>query len=214
MPGTMNGLFVPGWGAPPGLYFAGLPEGWEVLELPSFRTTRGELSTYRRWLGAELTRRPTPVALAGHSMGGALAVLAAVDQPELVEKLILLSPAGLPLNKPMWASMATFAGQVARRRYPIGALYRALSRTATAPRAALRVARSVHDLDLTPELELIGARGIPCTVVGCVSDELTTPAHCRRLATLLNATYRELDASEGHIWLITEPKRLAEELAR
>ncbi len=166
----MNGLFVPGWAATAGLYAAGLPEGWDALQLPSFRTTRGELSAYRRWLGAELTRRPTPVVLAGHSMGGALALLAAVDQPDLVEKLILLSPAGLPLNKPMWASTATFVGQVARGCYPARELCRALVRTATAPRAALRVAREVHDLDLTPELERICARGIPCTVVGCASD--------------------------------------------
>jgi pimeloyl-ACP methyl ester carboxylesterase len=147
-------------------------------------------------------------------MGGALALLAAIDQPELVEKLILLSPAGLPVNKPLRASTATFVGQVARGCYPAGELGRALARTATAPRAALRVARSVHDLDLTPELERIRTHGIPCIVIGCVNDELTTPAHCRRIATLLNATYRELDASEGHIWLITEPQRLADELAR
>lgn len=210
----MKGLFVPGWAATAGLYAAGLPEGWEVLGPPSFRTSRGELSAYRRWLGAEIARRRTPVALAGHSMGGALALLAAADQPDLVEKLILLSPAGLPLNKPLRASTATFVGQVARRRYPIGELRRALTRTAIAPRAALRVARSVHDLDLTPELERIRRHRIPCTVIGCVSDELTTPAHCRRLATLLNASYRELDASEGHIWMITEPQRLANELTR
>ncbi len=210
----MKGLFVPGWGATAGLYAAGLPEGWDALELPSFRTTRGDLSAYRRWLGAEITLRGRPVALAGHSMGGALALLAAVDQPELVEQLILLSPAGLPLNKSLWASTTTFVGQVRRRCYPAAELGRALTGLATAPRAALRVARNVHGLDLTPELERIRAQRIPCTVVGCVSDELTTPAHCRRLATLLNASYRELDASEGHIWMITEPQRLADELAR
>jgi len=210
----MKGLFVPGWGATAGLYAAGLPEGWEALELPAFRTTRGELTAYRRWLGAELTHRRTPVALAGHSMGGALALLAAVDQPELVEKLILLSPAGLPLRKPLWASTATFVRQAARGCYPAGELSRALLGTASAPRAALRAARSVHDLDLTPELERICAQGIPCTVIGCKSDTLTTSAHCRRLATLLNATYREVDAPEGHIWMIKEPKRLAGELTR
>lgn len=205
---------MPGWGATAGLYVAGLPEGWEALELPAFRTTRGELLAYRSWLGVEIMRRRTPVALAGHSMGGALALLAALDQPEMVEKLILMSPAGLPLNKPMWASMATFAGQVARGCYPVRELFRAVAGAATAPRAALQVARRVHDLDLTPELERIRMHRIPCTVVGCANDKLTTSAHCRRIATLLNATYRELDAAEGHIWMITEPKKLAEELTR
>jgi homoserine acetyltransferase len=87
-----------------------------------------------------------------------------------------------------------------------------LASTASAPRAALRLARSIHDLDLTPELEQIRANGIPCTVIGCVSDSLTTCAHCRRLAALLDAEYRELDAPGGHIWMITAPKRLAAEL--
>jgi pimeloyl-ACP methyl ester carboxylesterase len=211
---AMKGLFVPGWGATAGLYLAGLPAGWEALELPGFRTTRGELLAYRRWVGAEITRRGTPVALAGHSMGGALALLAALDHPEMVERLILVSPAGLPLNKPLRASMATFVRQVVRGCYPARELCRAVTGAAVAPRAALRVARSVHDLDLSPELERIRTHRIPCTVVGCASDELTTSAHCRRLATLLNANYRELDASERHIWVITEPKRLASELTR
>ena len=210
----MKGLFVPGWGATAGLYVAGLPEGWRALELPSFHATQGELLAYRRWLGMEIGGARRPVALAGHSMGGALALLAAADQPELVEKLTLLSPAGLPLDKPLWASVATFVGQVGRGCYPAGELCRALAGIATAPRAALKAARSVHDLDLTWELERLRTHRIPCTVVGCVSDQLTTSVHCQRLALLLNGAYREIDAVDGHIWAITEPRRLAEELTR
>jgi homoserine acetyltransferase len=102
---------------------------------------------------------------------------------------------------------------VVRRRYPLRDLAPALANTALAPRAALRLARSVHDLDLTPELEHIRARGIPCTVIACTEDGLATPEHCRRLATLLNAKYRELNARDGHIWMITDPERLKAELA-
>jgi homoserine acetyltransferase len=78
----------------------------------------------------------------------------------------------------------------------------------SAPRAALRLAREVHDLDLTPELEHVRALGVPCTVVGCSSDRLTTCAHCRRLAGLVGADYRELEAPDGHIWVVTQPRRL------
>ena len=101
-------LFVPGWGAPARLYVPGLPEEWHALELPSFRKTRGDLSTYRAWLVEEIAARG-PVALAGHSMGAALALLAAIDRRDLVERLILLSPAGLPLTKPIPSSLATWA---------------------------------------------------------------------------------------------------------
>jgi len=208
------GLFMPGWSATAGLYTPGLPATWEALELPSFRSTRGELPRYRRWLDAEIASRGGPVSLGGHSLGSVLAILAAADKPELVERLILVSPAGLPLSKPIGASAVTLAGQILRGCYPARELCRAAAGTAVAPRAALRLGRTVHDLDLRPELERIRVRRIPCTVIGCASDELTTPAHCRRLAALLDADYRELDARDGHIWMITQPDLLHAELTR
>ena len=138
---TEQSLFIPGWGAPARLYTPGLPEAWHALELPSFRKTRGELPAYRAWLGEEISGRG-PVALAGHSMGAALALLAAVDRPDLVERLILLSPAGLPLTKPIPSSLFTWVRQVATGRFPLGAggtvdrpcRVRAQERAATRPR--------------------------------------------------------------------------------
>jgi pimeloyl-ACP methyl ester carboxylesterase len=205
-------LFVPGWGAPASLYRRGLPAGWEVLELPSFRRTGGDFGRYRDWLRAEIAAGPSPLTLAGHSMGGALAVLAALDEPQSVERLILVSPAGLPLAKPLRGSALTGLGQILRGCYPLGALRRMVVNTVSAPRAALRLARVIHDLDLTAELEQARAHGISCTVVACSSDALTTCAHCRRLAGLLGADYRELEAPGGHIWVITQPERLEREL--
>ena len=209
---AVSRLFVPGWGAPHGFYSAGLPQGWEAVDLPSFRATRGDLFRYRRWLGAEIARRGTRVSLAGHSMGGALAVLAAADQPDLVAELILISPAGLPLEKPIRASTATFLGQVVRGCYPARELCRAIVMTALAPTSALRLAQIVHGLDLTLELKRVRTHAISCSVIGCSTDELTTPAHCRRVATLLNGSYREVDASDGHIWPISHPEVLTAEL--
>lgn len=209
----MNGLFVPGWGATAALYRPGLPEGWEALELPSYRSTGGELDAYRRWLGDEVARRPAPVTLAGHSLGGALAALVAADRPELVERVILLSPAGLPLSKPILASLVTFARQVSRRVYPAREVVRMVGSSLIAPRSAMRSGRAAHDLDLTPELERIRASGVPCTVVACANDDLTTAAHCRQLAAGLGADYREIEAPGGHIWPITAPELLARELS-
>jgi pimeloyl-ACP methyl ester carboxylesterase len=210
----MGGLFVPGWGATAGLYRAGLPEGWVAVELPSFRSTGGDFGTYGRWLVEEIARRPTPIVVAGHSMGATLALLAAAERPDLVERVIMLSPAGLPLAKPMRASVRTFARQLVRGCYPARELGRMVLGAVTAPRAALRLARTVHRLDLAPELERIRASGVRCTIVACAGDELTTSTHCRALAAALDASYREIDAAEGHIWPISEPNRLAEELSR
>jgi pimeloyl-ACP methyl ester carboxylesterase len=208
----MGGLFVPGWGATPGLYRAGLPEGWVALALPSFRHTGGDFGAYRRWLVDEIARRPTPIVVAGHSMGGTLALLAAAEQPELVQQVIMLSPAGLPLTKPMRASVRTFARQVLRGCYPAGELGRMVTGAAASPRSALKLARTVHRLDLAPELERIRASGVRCTIVACARDELTTSAHCRALAAALDADFRELEAAEGHIWPVTQPDLLAREL--
>jgi len=207
-----QGLFVPGWGAPPRLYRRGLPSGWQVLEPPTFRQARGDLDHYRAWLRAAVAAQREPVTLSGHSMGGALAVLAALDQPEQVERLILFSPAGLPLRKPIAASALTGLGQVLRGCYPLGALRQMFANKAAAPSATLRLARRVHQLDLTKELEQLRALGIPCTVVACTGDRLVTCAHCRRFAELLAADYLELEAPDGHIWLITQPERLEHEL--
>lgn len=209
----MKGLFVPGWGATAALYRPGLPEGWEALELPSYRSTRGEIGAYRRWLGAEVARRPAPVTLAGHSLGGALAALVAVDRPELVARVILLSPAGLPLRKPIRSSVVTFARQVSRRVYPAREVVRMVASSLSAPRAAMRSGRAAHDLDLTSELEGIRASGVSFTVVACANDDLTTAAHCRELAAGLGADYREIEAPGGHIWPITAPELLARELS-
>ena len=206
-------LFIPGWGAPSRLYVPGLPKEWLALELPSFRKTRGELSVYRAWLVEEIAGRG-PVALAGHSMGAALALLAAIDRPDLVERLILLSPAGLPLTKPIPSSLATWARQVVTGRFPLAQVGRSIVRTGLAPRSALRLGRFVHQLDLRPELEPFRAKPVPSTVVGCTTDTMTPTAHCRELAALIGAEYREVDAPDGHIWPVTQPQLLSAELSR
>ena len=143
----------------------------------------------------------------------ALAVLAAVDRPAAIERLILLSPSGLPLRKPIRASLFTFLGQIAHGWYPPTELARAVAGFLGAPRAALRLARTVHDLDLTPALEALGAAGVASTVVGCSTDRLATPGHCRRIAALLGSDYREIEARSGHIWMIAQPELLASALA-
>ena len=213
MNSSVTGLFIPGWGAPARLYVPGLPEEWQALELPSFRKTRGELPVYRAWLGEEVARRG-PVALAGHSMGAAITLLAAIDRPGLVERLILLSPAGLPLTKPIPSSLMTWVRQVATGRFPLSQVGRSIVRVGFAPRSALRLGRVVHQLDLRPELERFRANPVPCSVVGCATDTMTPSSHCRELARLIGGDYREVDAPDGHIWPVTHPDLLTAMLSR
>lgn len=202
-------LFLPGWGASAGLY--ALPQGWTGLEPPPFAAARG-LSGYREWLLGELAARPGRFVLGGHSMGGALALLAAAQLPERIERLVLVSPAGLPLRKPVWQSARDCVGQVAGGLYPRREVLRTLVQVSRAPFAALRVAAAVRRLDLSAEMRLVRTRGIPTTVVGCTSDTLTTTRSCRRVAELLGAEYRELELPGGHVWMLAARGRFAAEL--
>jgi pimeloyl-ACP methyl ester carboxylesterase len=201
-----SALFLPGWGAPATLYEPGLPPEWRALEPPSFAASGGSLAAYSHWLGIELHRRGRS-PLGGHSMGAALAILAAAECPELVERLVLVAPAGLPLQKPI------VARQVMRGVYPKGTAARALTAIARAPRAALALAEEVRALDLRGECARIRAAGIPVVVVGCSSDTLVTRGHSRMLADALGADYRELSLAGGHMWMLRAHDLLAGVLA-
>jgi pimeloyl-ACP methyl ester carboxylesterase len=206
-------LFLPGWGAPAGLYDAGLPPGWTALQPPGFRQAGGSFDFYRRWLATEIRARDTRVVLGGHSMGAALAVAAAAEAPDRVERLLLIAPAGLPLTKPITLSLVDFSSQLARGRYPLRAAARAVGNVLAGPRSALGVARRVRTLDLSSEMQRIKRSWIPATVVGCVTDTLVTVRQCRETAGLLGATYRELDLPGGHMWMLGSWRALRAELA-
>lgn len=205
-------LFLPGWGAPAALYVPGLPSSWHVLEPPSFAASGGSLTPYRRWLELELRSRG-PSRLAGHSMGGALAILAAAETPELVQRLVLISPAGLPLVKPIPDSVRDFAHQIVGGDYPRRAAATALRGLLSAPRSAFALAERVRALDLRRECARIRDAGIPTTVIGCVTDTLVTTDLSRALAAALGARYEELDVRGGHMWMLANGERLAAAVA-
>ena len=205
-------LFLPGWGAPAGLYTPGLPTSWSVLEPPSFAVSGGSFAAYRRWFELELRGRGRS-SIAGHSMGGALAILAAADTPELVERLVLSAPAGLPLDKPIRQSLRDFLRQLVSGDYPHRLAFGALLALARAPRSALALAEHVRALDLLRECARVRAAGIPTTVIGCVTDTLVTTDRARELAAALGARYEELQLRGGHMWMLADGARLATAVA-
>lgn len=211
--GRPLGLFLPGWGAPPELYGAGLPEGWIALRPPDFDRSHLDFDSYRAWILEELERFDRPLLIAGHSMGGAMAICAAAAMPARIDRLLLVSPAGLPLCKPISRSLLDFTLQLAGGKYPFGPVIDGIRDTLSSPRAALAVARSVHGLDLSREMVLVRDHGIPVTVVGCTTDTLVTIWHCRQAAHLLGASYRELDLDGGHMWMLRSWNRFRSELS-
>jgi len=206
-------LFVPGWGARASLYRVATPPEWEVLDSPLLRRTGGRLDLTLDWLRAELQRRPGPVALAGHSFGAALAVIATARQWVEVERLVLLSPAGPPLTKPIVRAGLEFARQFATGTYPLRPALASAANVLLAPLAALQLAREIYSLDLRPELEAIRRLGIPVTVLNAVGDTLTSGEACREIARLAGGTCEELDVPGGHVWFLRERALFRERLA-
>ena len=211
MPAQPASLFFPGWGAPAGFYTPGLPRDWMVLEPPLFAS--GGFDVHRRWLLDRIDALSGAVVLGGHSMGGALAIAAAAARPDRVRGLVLVSPAGLPLTKPMRSSFRDLCVQAAGRRYPTRSAAAALRAALARPRNAFALARDVRALDLSEEMGRIREAGILATVLGCTTDTLVTAGHSRRTAGLLGARYRELTAAGGHMWMLTAWKRFERELA-
>jgi pimeloyl-ACP methyl ester carboxylesterase len=209
----LSALFLPGWGARASLYRTVLPAGWEVLEPPSFRATRGRIEAYPAWLREELGRRTGPFVLGGHSFGAALAVLAAAGDHAQIERLVLVEPAGLPLSKPKSRALRDFGRQLATGVYPVRPALESVGSALAAPRAALRLARSIYDLDLSAELALLRDRAVPCTVLAADSDTLTPPEHCRQVAELVGGVFEELSVAGGHVWFLVAAAQLRLRLA-
>lgn len=200
----MARVFIPGFAARPSFYAEALGGDWIVHEPPAYRSasTFGDRVAA---LCATIDDCDTPVTLAGHSMGAALAVAAAVRRPDAVERVVLVAPAGLPLTKPVLASLRDFLRQVARSVYPLSEVLRELGSIACAPRSAWQLARSIRSLDLRESFGALRLRGVRCDVIGCAGDTLTPVAHCREIASLAGARYREITAQGGHAWLFVEP---------
>lgn len=204
----MAQLFVPGFGARASFYRTALGPDWLLHEPPPFRTRAG-FAAHVEALRRRLEACDQPVALAGHSLGAACAVAATAQSPHLVASLLLIAPAGLPLAKPMSESLRDFGAQVRAGVYPRGDLGRAVRDLLRAPVSAFKLARSVHELDLHRELEAVRQAGVRCDVVGCAGDTLTPLDHCRRIAELAGARFREIAASGGHMWMVVDPAAFA-----
>jgi pimeloyl-ACP methyl ester carboxylesterase len=190
-----------------------LPPDWEALQPPPGVDSGGSLDNLRGWLVGELERRPGRVLLAGHSMGAALAMLAAASTPERVSALVLIAPAGLPLAKPIRESVSDFVRQLGAGTHRLRDVVESATELAHAPRAGIRLARALRRLDLSPEMDTIRAAGVPTTVIGCTTDTLVTPEQCRRVARRLSGRYRELALGGGHVWMFGRWPLLARELA-
>src|SRR5262249_39958486 len=134
--------------------------------------------------------------------------------PDRVRGLVLIGPAGLPLTKPVRASLADFGRQLAAGTHRLTDVAASLREVASAPRGAARLVRTLRALDLSDEMRRVRRACVPVHVVGCFADTLVPVASTERIAHLLGGSHLGLDAPEGHVWPVARHDLLFWQLAR
>ncbi len=143
-----------------------------------------------------------PVALVGHSMGGAIAVHLAAYAPDLVERLVLVDAACLPLDRALPVMITRSARSMVQRgggSYPL-----AMLRDTLKPRLRLlwQAAREMGSSDYTAELATLT---LPTLIIWGERDVLLPLTMGKALAEALpHATFVTLPES-GHRPPLSQP---------
>jgi pimeloyl-ACP methyl ester carboxylesterase len=163
--GPPDGIFLGGWSVAAHAYEPGLPAGWTCPQQPGFGETGGRFAAYVEWAAGLVRARGVPTHLAGHSLGGAVAIAVAAREPGLVPRVTAFAPAGLPVEHGLRHAARDVVANGLGLRLGASAASRSAIRALDHPRAALRLAREVERLDLTRELGLLRLAGVELLVV-------------------------------------------------
>jgi pimeloyl-ACP methyl ester carboxylesterase len=202
------GLFLGGWAVAADAYRNGLPHGWRCDEQPSFAETGGRFGAYVDWALGLLPADGAPVRLAGHSLGGAVAIAVAARLPSRIASVTVFGPAGLPTPGGLRRAARDVISSGLHLRLSTMTASRSALRTLDSPRAALRLAREVERLDLAAELAVLHDAAIPFTVVSAAGDHVAPPDVCRRMALLGGGSLVVDEAGYDHLWVITRPEAM------
>jgi pimeloyl-ACP methyl ester carboxylesterase len=152
-----------------------------LVDLPGFGTGRGLGAPLRRFVLAEASSwllgwmeavGLDRASLVGHSMGGFICARISAREPERVDRLVLVDPAGVPLGRGMAGHLVPLLLAV---RYSTPAFLPVLARDALAagPFTLLRAARDLLAEDLREDLRRIRA---PTLLVWGEHDTLIPPS--------------------------------------
>ena len=183
-----------------------------VLDLPGYGRSTAPRSWQLRTVAPLIaewlhTLQLPPVALMGHSMGGAIAIHLTAIAPAAVKQLILVNAAGLPLQAPLpdlvWRA-ARSAMQLGNGRYPLEML-----RDVAQPRFRVlwQTALEMQHSDLRAELASITS---PTLIIWGERDLLLPLSLGRSLSSALpHATLVTLPGC-GHRPMLARPEQFSQ----
>ena len=208
-------VFVHGWGLSGRTYRAALKRlvarGLQVWAPTLPPNEEGGLAGYARWLDAfcAAVGIDEPVVLAGHSLGGAVAVQTAHDFSERVRGLVLVNAiGGAMVPRPFWNW--GFGSRVSSFRCATRPGWCPLVLDATIPTScAIPVRRGTRPTcarvaDLSRELAALEARGLPVVVLWSHDDALITRDAFDSMCAALGSPVT-LTVPGNHAWLIADP---------
>jgi pimeloyl-ACP methyl ester carboxylesterase len=179
-----------------------------LIDLPGFGTMR---SLRRRFVLAEtatwLSEWMVAVGLerahlVGHSMGGYVSVRLAASRPELVRRLVLVAPAGVPTERSMLEHLVPL---LLAARYATPAFVPVLVRDGlrTGPVTLWRAARDLLAEDVRGDLRNIQA---PTLLVWGENDPLISPSVGDLLREEIPNSRLLLLQRAGHVPMFDQPK--------
>lgn len=231
-------LVVHGWGlghrsylqAAEGMARAGL--GVVVPSLPgsggsSAWRRPGDLGDYACWLEDLLVELgiEVPVAVVGHSLGGAIAIRLAAHRPASVRQLILVAALGSPewrrrraagfqplADRPLWDWALGFPLDLLSMRPGLSALaplvLDVVPNFLTRPGATWAAASLARRVDLSGDLAGLVRERVTVVPVRCRADRVVPDGNFEALCEALGV--RGLEVDGGHAWPLVEPEAFAE----
>jgi pimeloyl-ACP methyl ester carboxylesterase len=181
------------------IYLVDLP-GFGIKHSLRRRFVLAETATWlSEWMEAVGLRR---AHLVGHSMGGYLSVRLAASRPELVRRLVLVAPAGVPPERSMLGHLGPL---LLAARYATPAFVPVLVRDAlrTGPMTLWRAARDLLAEDVRGDLRNIEASTL---LVWGENDSLIPPAVGDLLREEIPNSHLLLLQKAGHVPMFDQPK--------
>jgi pimeloyl-ACP methyl ester carboxylesterase len=231
-------VFLHGWGLSARSYARALPtiaaSGARVIApaLPGFGRSaplEGEYTFEKlaRWVDQLLEHLGVdePVAIVGHSFGGAVAVATAWHHRERVRALVLVNSVGGSVwktggrrgpkslsDRPIWdwglRLPSEFTGRDYRKVLPV-VLRDLVGNAMSNPRSVWRAADLARTADLREELTQMAETGLPVSVLWGSEDNVVPEATFLALCDAAGAP-GDIIEDAGHAWLLADPEGFGE----